>query len=179
MKGKLLIVVALASALSLFTVLVVAQVQQAQPPRPGKEVLRKSPPPEERVRQMLDKIMSRMKLNEEQKKAVEKVVMAKIEARRKSQESLKELRRLARNRNASEDEIKAALDKFRKDLMQSKAKIQKLEEAALKIVPIKAQLMFTLTGIFDNGQPFPPQPRRGAELRLTRPQGRQRPSRMR
>ncbi|HEX30623.1 TPA: hypothetical protein ENG04_11140, partial [Candidatus Poribacteria bacterium] len=63
MKGKLLIVVALASALSLFTVLVVAQVQQAQPPRPGKEVLRKSPPPEERVRQMLDKIMSRMKLN--------------------------------------------------------------------------------------------------------------------
>ena len=177
MKGKLLIVVALASALSLFTVLVVAQVQQAQPPRPGKEVLRKSPPPEERVRQMLDKIMSRMKLNEEQKKAVEKVVMAKIEARRKSQESLKELRRLARNRNASEDEIKAALDKFRKDLMQSKAKIQKLEEAALKIVPIRAQLMFTLTGIFDNGQPFPPQPR--GELRRTRPQGRQRPGRMR
>ena len=180
MKGKLLIVVALASALSLFTVLVVAQVQQAQPPRPGKEVLRKSPtppPPEERVKQMLDRIMSRMKLNEEQKKAVEKVVMAKIEARRKSQESLKELRKLARNRNASEDEIKAALDKFRKDLMQSKAKIQKLEEAALKIVPIRAQLMFTLTGIFDNGQPFPPQPR--GELRRTRPQGRQRPSRMR
>lgn len=176
MKGRVLITIALVSLLSLLAVLVVAQVQQIQPPRPGKEVLRKSPAPppkpEERIKQMLDRIMSRMNLNEEQKKAVEDLVMAKIEARRKSQEGLKELRRLARDRNASEDQIKTALDKFRKNLIEIRTKVQKLEETALKIVPVRAQLMLTLTGIFDNGQPFPPQPRARTQRPLRRRPGR-------
>jgi hypothetical protein len=180
MKRIVLSVVTIITILSLFAVLVAAQVERLQPPRPGQEVLRKSPPPppEERIKEMLDRITTRLKLSEEGKKAVEKLVMARIEARRSTEKELRTLRRLARDRNASETDIREALAKFRKELQEKRAKIRKLEEEALKVVPVKAQLMLTVAGIFDNGLPFPQAPRaqRGRPERPQRP-GRKAPMR--
>ncbi|RKY05362.1 hypothetical protein DRP77_01195 [Candidatus Poribacteria bacterium] len=175
MRGKALFgVLSLLLVASLLTLMVNAQVRErVRPPQPppGQGV-----PPEERFKRAFERALDRLKLTEDQKKAVMELVNAKLEASRKAREEVRELRRLARDRSAPEEELRKALMEFRKRRLQERKRILDMEEKLIEGLPARAALQLTVIGVLENGLPFPPQ--LGGPLRRLRFQReRQRPGR--
>ena len=66
---------------------------------------------------------------------------------------LKTLNRFAKDSLVTDAEIQETLDKFRAKRKETRARIDKTEEALIEILPTQAQLHLTLLGILDNGVP--------------------------
>lgn len=171
MRGKVLFgALSLLLAASLLTLIVNAQVRErvGPPQPPGQQGV----PPEERFKRAFERALDGLKLTEDQRKAVMELVNVKLEARRKAREELRELRRLARDRNASEEEIRRALTEFRGKRLQERKRMLDMEEKLIEGLPARAALQLTVIGVLENGLPFPPQlerePRR-TQLQRERP----------
>lgn len=155
MRGRVLLRALVLLVASLLTLMVSAQMRErVGPPQPPPV---ERVPFEERFKRVLERALNRLKLTEDQRKTVMELVNAKLEAGRKAREEVRELRRLIRDRNASEEELRKALMDFRRRRAQDRDKILNMEERLIKSLTARAALQLTVIGVLENGLPFPPQ----------------------
>ncbi len=66
-------------------------------------------------------------------------------------ENLRPLNRLAKDKMASDDQVREALKKFHQERIARERKVELAEENLIKSLPPRAQLHLTVLGVLDNG----------------------------
>ena len=89
----------------------------------------------------------------EQKERIKALWEFKRQSHRQAIENLKPLNRLAKDKMASDDQVREVLKKFRQQHLAQEQKVKIAEENLLKSLPPRAQLHLTILGVLDNGLP--------------------------
>ena len=89
----------------------------------------------------------------EQKERIKALWEFKRQSHRQAIENLKPLNRLAKDKIASDDQVREVLKKFRQQHLAQEQKVKMAEENLLKSLPPRAQLHLTILGVLDNGLP--------------------------
>ena len=66
-------------------------------------------------------------------------------------ENLRPLNRLAKDKMASDDQVREVLKKFHQERIARERKVEMAEENLIKSLPPRAQLHLTVLGVLDNG----------------------------
>ena len=89
----------------------------------------------------------------EQKERIKALWEFKRQSHRQAIENLKPLNRLAKDKMASDEEVREILKKFHQQRLTQEQKVKIAEENLLKSLPPRAQLHLTILGVLDNGLP--------------------------
>jgi Spy/CpxP family protein refolding chaperone len=119
----------------------------AAPPGPGGERMR----PQGDPGQMLDLVLERLGLTEAEKAAVKKAARAKMEAAAPLTRELQALGQTARNDEATDQELKAALRRFDAALLAYRQKAKAIDAQLIKALSLRARAALTAMGVLDNG----------------------------
>lgn len=87
----------------------------------------------------------------EQKVQIKALWQLKRQNHRQAIENLKPLNRLAKDKLASDDEIREILKKFHQQRLAQERQVQIAEINLIKSLPPRAQLHLTILGVLDNG----------------------------
>ena len=87
----------------------------------------------------------------EQKAQIKALWALKRQTHRQAIENLRPLNRLAKDKIASDEEIREVLKKFRQHHLAQEHKVKIAEENLIKSLPPRAQLHLTVLGVLDNG----------------------------
>ena len=87
----------------------------------------------------------------EQKERIKALWEFKRQTHRQAIENLKPLNRLAKDKMASEDQVREVLKKFNQERIARERKVELAEENLIKSLPPRAQLHLTVLGVLDNG----------------------------
>ncbi len=87
----------------------------------------------------------------EQKARIKALWELKRQTHRQAIQSLKPLNRLAKDKIASDDQVRETLKKFRQQHLAQEQKVKIAEENLIKFLPPRAQLHLTILGVLDNG----------------------------
>lgn len=90
-------------------------------------------------------------VTEEQKTQIKALWELKRQNHRQAIENLKPLNRLAKDKMASDTEVREVLKKFHQQRLARERKIQIAEIDLIKSLPPHAQLHLTILGVLDNG----------------------------
>ena len=101
--------------------------------------------------QMIERLAQQIGLTKAETAAVKTAARDKLAARQALGEKLQALRDVAQKPNASEQELRAALDKYNAALTAYRAKIKSIDERLVKQVSLKARVRLTAAGVIDNG----------------------------
>ena len=143
------------AAVVLVMALAVAAIAQAPAPAPGPGAA----PPRGGARmgapanmdQMLDRLATRMGLTDAEKATTKKAVQEKMAARQALQQELTGLRDVAMKQNASDRELRGALQKYGRALAAYREKTKAIDAQLTKAVSLKARVGLTAAGVIDNG----------------------------
>jgi len=143
------------AAVVLVAALAVAAIAQAPAPAPGPGAA----PPRGGARmgapanmdQMLDRLATRMGLTDAEKATTKKAVQEKMAARQALQQELTGLRDVAMKQNASDRELRGALQKYGRALAAYREKTKAIDAQLTKAVSLKARVGLTAVGVIDNG----------------------------
>lgn len=116
------------------------------PQGPGQGM---GPPPS--LEQMFERLADRIGLTEADKKATRKALTAKMQATRAQMAEVRALGEVARKENATDAELRAALQKFEGALTAYHQKIRAIDAQLIKALSLKAQARLTAMGVIDNG----------------------------
>ena len=89
----------------------------------------------------------------EQKTQIKALWELKRHRYRQAIENLKPLNRLAKDKMASEDQIREVLKKFHQQRLAQEQKVKTAEENLIESLPPRAQLHLIILGVLDNGLP--------------------------
>jgi len=101
--------------------------------------------------QMIDMMAERLGLTEPEKVATKNAVRAKLEAAAPLNQGLRALAELARNEQATDKELSAALKRFDAALAAYRQQVKAIDAQLIKAVSPKAQAALTAIGVIDNG----------------------------
>ena len=87
----------------------------------------------------------------EQKAQIKALWELKRQRHRQAIENLRPLNRLAKDKMASDDQVREVLKKFRQQHLAQEQKVKIAEEDLIKSLPPRAQLHMTILGVLDNG----------------------------
>ena len=87
----------------------------------------------------------------EQKAQIKALWALKRQTHLQAIESLRPLNRLAKDKMASDDEVREVLKKFHQERIARERKVETAEENLIKSLPPRAQLHLTVLGVLDNG----------------------------
>ena len=87
----------------------------------------------------------------EQKVQIKALWELKRQRHRQTIENLKPLNRLAKDKMASDDQVREVLKKFRQQHLAREQQVEIAEEDLIKSLPPRAQLHLTILGVLDNG----------------------------
>ena len=90
-------------------------------------------------------------VTEAQKGQIKALWELKRQRHRQAIENLKPLNRLAKDKIASDDEVRAVLKKFHQQRLAQEQKVKLAEVSLIKSLPPRAQLHLTILGVLDNG----------------------------
>jgi predicted lipoprotein len=107
------------------------------------------PPPS--LEQMFDRLADRIGLTEAEKKASRKAITARTQAVRAQMAEVTALGEVARKENATDAELRAALQKFEGALTAYHQKVRAIDAQLTKALSLKAQARLTAMGVIDNG----------------------------
>ena len=86
-----------------------------------------------------------------QKAQIKALWELKRQRHRQAIDNLRPLNRLAKDKMASDDEVREVLKKFRQQRLAQEQKVKMAEENLVKSLPPRAQLHLTILGVLDNG----------------------------
>jgi len=101
--------------------------------------------------QMIDRMIEQAQLTEEQRQAVRQTLAAKDQARQALTEELNNLRRTANQANPTEEQLRTALEAYQAALTRYREKVQAIDAALVKQLPVGAQVRCMSLGILENG----------------------------
>lgn len=87
----------------------------------------------------------------EQKERIKALWEFKRQSYRQAIENLRPLNRLAKDKMASEDQVREVLKKFHQERIARERKVEMAEESLINSLPPRAQLHLTVLGVLDNG----------------------------
>ena len=87
----------------------------------------------------------------EQKERIKALWEFKRQTHRQAIENLRPLNRLAKDKIASDDEVREVLKKFHQQRLAQEQKVKMAEVNLIKSLPPRAQLHLTVLGVLDNG----------------------------
>ncbi|HUT73675.1 MAG TPA: hypothetical protein VM221_02425 [Armatimonadota bacterium] len=119
----------------------------APPPGPGGQRMG----PQGDPGQMLDMMLGRLGLTEAEKAAAKKAARAKMEATAPLAKELEALGQTARNDKATDQELRAALQRFDAAQLAYRQKVKAIDAQLIKAVSLKARAALTAMGVLDNG----------------------------
>lgn len=90
-------------------------------------------------------------VNVEQKAQIKALWELKRQTHRQAIENLRPLNRLAKDKMASDDQVREVLKKFHQERIARERKVETVEEDLIKSLPPRAQLHLTVLGVLDNG----------------------------
>ena len=90
-------------------------------------------------------------VNAEQNAQVKALWALKRQNHLQAIENLRPLNRLAKDKMASDDQVREVLKKFHQERIARERKVEMAEENLLKSLPPRAQLHLTVLGVLDNG----------------------------
>lgn len=100
---------------------------------------------------MIDMLGKRLGLTEAESAATKRAARAKMEAAAPLRQELRTLDKVARNHQATDQEVSAALERFDAALATYRQKVQAIDGELMKAVSLKARAALTAIGIIDNG----------------------------
>jgi len=118
-------------------------------PAPGPGMGRMGPPAD--PGQMIDMLGDRLGLTEAEKAATKQAVRAKMEAAAPLTQELRALGEVARNEQATDEEVIAALQRFDAALATYRQKVKAIDGQLIQAVSPKARAAMTALGVIDNG----------------------------
>ena len=87
----------------------------------------------------------------EQKAQIKALWALKRQTHLQAIDNLRPLNRLAKDKIASDDQVREVLEKFRQERIAQERKVEMAEENLIKSLPPRAQLHLTVLGVLDNG----------------------------
>lgn len=87
----------------------------------------------------------------EQKAQIKALWALKRQSHLQAIENLRSLNRLAKDKMASDDQVREVLKKFHQERIARERKVETAEESLIKSLPPHAQLHLTVLGVLDNG----------------------------
>ncbi len=119
-------------------------------PGPGRQPLSEAERAKRR-QQFIQRMLDQAELSQEERQAVQQVLQVKDEARRKLREELDNLRRTANKAEVSDDELKAALEKYRAALADFRAEMEAQDKALCEKLSLRSEVRCMALGILENG----------------------------
>jgi hypothetical protein len=104
-------------------------------------------------RMMVDRMLQEAKLTPEEEAAARKAIERKQKASSKLSEELGKLRQAAMKDDASEAELKIALELFGKALAAYRQEVAAADAELVKVLSLQAKARLTALGVLDNGLP--------------------------
>jgi len=115
----------------------------------------------ERIKSALQQIG----LSDKEQAAAEKALMAKLKARQALRDNLEKLRQVASNKQASQQQLKQALDAYTKALARYRALVQEQDRTLFAHLSLRGRASCLAAGVLDNGLGMGPRTRMAAEGR--------------
>lgn len=103
------------------------------------------------MEQMFDQFAERIGLTEGEKTASKAAIREKMEATQALGQQLRALAQVARQPNASEAEMKAALEKYDGAKVAYEKRVKQIDTELGKKLSVKAKVALTALGVLDNG----------------------------
>jgi hypothetical protein len=144
----------IAIAVLVIIVALAAVVFAQQPPRqPRTDRPDQRASRQEMLQQLADRLTRQLQLTEEETDVVMPEVRKLMTLKVRGVPELRELRNLQRNRSASNEEITAALTKFRESLAKVRKEIAAAEKKLIDMPEItpRRELVLVTSGVLDNG----------------------------
>jgi hypothetical protein len=101
--------------------------------------------------QRLDQLATRAGLADQEKAAVQAALRDKMAAAQALREQMKALIQLARNKQATDEQLSAALSKYDAALAAYRERIKRIDAELVARLSLRARVAMTVAGVLDNG----------------------------
>ena len=109
--------------------------------------------------------LQRIGLSDKEQAAAEKALTAKVKARQALRDELEKLRQVASNKQASEQQLKQAIDAYTKAMGRYRARVQEEDRALSAHLSVRARASCLGAGVLDNGVGMGGRTRTGGQAR--------------